>query len=131
MTIQPMPSDPEAFDGICRFALQGEVSLVEAVDLISGAIDHCRDRSIASLLVVATDVVGMSVPGLIDRFLMVEEWARKASGFVRVVLVVDPRYIHPNKFGVTVAADFGLICEVCDSELRARAWLAGGSAPPP
>jgi hypothetical protein len=40
-----------------------------------------------------------------------------------VVLVVRPEYIHPEKFGVKVAADFGLTADVYSSETAAAAWL--------
>jgi hypothetical protein len=124
-----MPEHLEVVEGICRFHPRGECSLVEAVDLIGSAIGYCRNRRIARLLVNGTDLVGVSVPTLVDRFLMVEEWAQKASGFVIVVLVIDANYIHPEKFGVKVAADFGLMCDVYDSESHALKWLS--SAEPP
>jgi len=124
-----MPEHLEVVEGICRFHPRGECSLVEAVDLIGSAIGYCRNRRIARLLVNGTDLVGVSVPTLVDRFLMVEEWAHKASGFVIVVLVIDAKYIHPEKFGVKVAAEFGLMCDVYDSESHALKWLS--SAEPP
>jgi hypothetical protein len=43
---------------------------------------------------------------------MVEEWAQTAESMVVVGLVVRAEYIHPQKFGVVVAADFGLTCDV-------------------
>src|SRR5262245_34824874 len=94
-------------EGVCEFRPQQECSLVEAVDLINHAIAYCRDRNIAKLLVDATGLIGVPIPSLIDRFLMAEEWAQEARGTV-VVLVVHPEYIHPQKFGVRVAAHFGL-----------------------
>lgn len=124
-----LPEHLEVIEGICRFHPRGECSLVEAVDLISSAIGYCRARSIPKLLVNGTGLVGIPVPSLVDRFLMVEEWAQKGRSFVVVVLVVDVKYIHPEKFGVKVAADFGLICDVYDSEPHALEWLS--SAVPP
>jgi len=124
-----LPEHLEVVEGICRFHPRGECSLVEAVGLIGSAIRYCRERRIAKLLVNATGLVGMSVPGLVDRFLMVEEWAQKASGFVIVVLVVDAQYIHPEKFGVKVAADFGLMCDVYDSEPHALKWVSSAAPP--
>src|SRR3982751_2484773 len=102
----------EVIDGICHFRPDGPCSLVEAVELINRAIAHCRDQRIAKLLVNVTGLVGISVPSLVDRFLMVEEWAQKARGMVVVVLVVHAEYIHPEKFGVKVAADFGLTADI-------------------
>jgi hypothetical protein len=37
--------------------------------------------------------------------------------------VALPEYIHPEKFGVKVALDFGLVCDVYASEDAAWTWL--------
>jgi hypothetical protein len=117
-------------NGVCRAHPHGACSLVEAVDLVQQAIDHCRRRRVARLLFDGRDLMGVPVPTLVDRFLMVEEWARVAQGMVIVALVVHGEYIHPQKFGVVVAADFGLTCDVYTSEEEALRWLAaaGGSS---
>jgi hypothetical protein len=120
----------EVVEGICQFRPRGECSLVEAVGLINRAIAHCRDQRIAKLLVNGTGLVGVSVPSLVDRFLMVEEWAQKAKGIVIVVLVIQAEYIHPEKFGVKVAADFGLMSDVYTSETDALKWLLSVADPP-
>jgi len=114
----------ELKDGICQFRPRGESSLVEAVDLIGSAIAHCRWERVGQLLVNATGLVGVRIPSLVDRFLMAEEWAQEANSMVAVALVVHPEYIHPEKFGVVVAARFGLTLEVDASEINALAWLA-------
>jgi hypothetical protein len=114
----------EIREGICRFRLTGERSLVEAVELISSAIAHCREHRLDRLLVDATSVIGVPIPSLVDRFLIAEEWASEAKGMVVVVLVIDAVYIHPEKFGVRVAADLGLTLDVYSSEPDALAWLA-------
>ena len=113
----------EVIGGICRFRPRGECSLVEAVDLINRAIAYCRDQHIARLLVNGTGLVGVPIPSLVDRFLMVEEWAQEAKSMVVVVLVVHAEYIHPEKFGVMVAADFGLTSDIYSSEEDALEWL--------
>ena len=86
-------------------------------------------QRVAKLLVNGTALVGVSVPSLVDRFLMVEEWAQKANGMVIVVLVIPAEYIHPEKFGVKVAADFGLISDVYTSETDALKWLLSVADP--
>jgi hypothetical protein len=110
-------------DGICEYHPWGPCSLVESVDHISLAIAICRERGVTKLLVNATRLVGMSIPTLVDRFLAAEEWAIKAQGLVVVALVIPIEYIHPTKFGVKVAADFGLIADVHTSEPDARRWI--------
>jgi hypothetical protein len=116
-------------EGVCQFRPRGECSLVEAVDLINHAIAYCRDQRVAKLLVNGTGLVGLSVPSLVDRFLMVEEWAQKAKSMVVVVLVIQAEYIHPQKFGVKVAADFGLVADVYTSETDALEWLSSAANP--
>ena len=115
--------------GICEFRPRGESSLVDAVELITRAIAYCRDRHIDKLLVVTTGLSGVSIPTLVDRFLMVEEWAQAAKGMVVAALVASPEYIHPEKFGVRVAADFGLVCDVFISEADALMWLSNYRLP--
>jgi len=113
--------------GICRFHPRGECTLVEAVELISSAIAHCRDRRVNRLLVNTTGLLGVPVPTLVDRFLAAEQWAQEGRGEVVVALVVLPEYIHPKKFGVRVAADFGLVSDVYTSETDALKWLSTGA----
>jgi hypothetical protein len=107
------------------FHPQGECSFVEAVELVRSAVEYCRSRNLPKLLFNATELTGVSIPTLVDRFLMVEEWAQVAEGEVAMVLVVDPEYIHPEKFGVVVAAHFGLTANVFATEPEAFEWLAG------
>src|SRR5262245_57646329 len=94
-----MPGPLEVVDGVASFRPSGADSLVEAVALISSAIAWCRDRVVTRLLVDVTAISGVAIPSLVDRFLMVEEWAHQADGVVVVALVASPEYIHPEKFG--------------------------------
>ena len=103
---------------------RGKYSLVEAVDLISAAIAHCRAQGAQSLLVDVTGLTELPMPTLVDRFLMVEDWAQQAEGTVVVAMVAPLEYIHPQKFGVKVALQFGLICDVYTSEEEALKWLS-------
>jgi hypothetical protein len=48
---------------------------------------------------------------------------------VVVVLVIQAEYIHPEKFGVKVAADFGLMADVYTSETDALKWLLSVANP--
>ena len=114
----------EVVNGTGIFHPQGECTLVEAVELVRSAVAHCRSRKLPKMLFNGTGLTGISIPNLVDRFLMVEEWAQEAEGEVAVVLVIHPEYIHPEKFGVVVAAHFGLTCNVFPSEPEAFEWLA-------
>jgi hypothetical protein len=119
----------EVGGGICQLRMSGECTLPDAVELITDEIAYCRDRGVAKLLVEATGLIGVSIPSLVDRFLIAEEWAQEAEGMVVVVLVVEPEYIHAERFGVRVAADFGLMLDVYTSEAEAMKWLTSQSHP--
>jgi hypothetical protein len=124
MNPMKMAEHLEIKEGICEFRPRGESTLVEAVTHITFAIAYCRQRKIDRLLVDATGFEGIPIPTLVDRFLMVEEWAEVAEGLVVGAMVVHSEYIHPEKFGVQVAADFGLEINVFTSEDDAFEWLA-------
>jgi hypothetical protein len=115
--------------GICQFRPRGTCTLVEAVDIIRRAVGYCRHRGIARLLVDGRGLSGIPIPTLIDRFLMAEDWAEAAKGMVIVSLVVHEEYIHPEKFGVKVAAAFGLTLDVFSSESKATEWLSSVDLP--
>src|SRR5205823_7445220 len=108
--------------GLCIYRPRGKYALVEAVDLISAAIAYCRAQGAKSLLVDVTALNELPIPTLVDRFLMVEDWAQQAKGTVVVAMVAPLEYIHPQKFGVKVALHFGLICDVYTSEEEALKW---------
>ena len=124
-----MPDQLDIVDDIGQIRIRGEYSLVDVVNAVTGAIAHCRDRGIPKLLVDGTGIVGVPIPSLVDRFLMAEEWALEAKSMVVVVLVVHAKYIHSQKFGVKVAADFGLVLDVYTSEREALQWLTRGVQP--
>ena len=96
---------------------------MDGVDLVSRAIAHCRDRRIDQLLINVMGLGDVPIPTLVDRFLMVEDWANASQRLVTVVMVASPEYIHPHKFGVKVAAHFGLVVDAFTTEEEAREWL--------
>jgi hypothetical protein len=119
-----MPTlNPQLRDGICRFYPAGECTLVEAVELVKAAIAHCREHRIGKMYIDGRGLTGVPIPTLVDRFLMAEEWAQEARGLVVAVLVTDPRYLHPQKFAVTVARDMGFKSDVFTSEAEALEWI--------
>ena len=119
----------EVRQGMCQFRPRGKSSLVEVVDLITEAVAFCRDRRINKLLVAPDGLTGVSIPTLVDRFLMVEAWAQAGKGMVVAAIVAHPEYIHPQKFGVKVAADLGLVVDVFTTEADAVKWLSTYRAP--
>ena len=124
-----IPDRLENSNGLWTYRPCGKHSLVEAVALVSSAISYCRESGVTRLLVDVTDLADLPIPTLVDRFLMVEEWAQLSNGVVVVAMVVPTEYIHPHKFGVKVALDFGLICDVYTSVEDASKWLLEGANP--
>jgi hypothetical protein len=56
------------------------------------------------LLIDATAIEELPVPTLVDRFVIVEDWAQAAQSVVAVAIVTQARYIHPRQF-VPTAGD--------------------------
>jgi hypothetical protein len=101
----------------------GSVSFNEAVALVRAAIAAaCRDQA-GELLVNTTSLTGFPSPDTFQRFLAAVEWADEASGDVCLAMVARAEMIDPQKFGVTVAANRGLVSNIFTTELEARAWL--------
>jgi hypothetical protein len=118
-----VPEQLEVTANYCRFRPANTVSIVESVESVTRAIAFCRDQKISKLLVDASGSKQLGPPTLEDRFWMVEGWAQASGGMVIVAMVSPPKLIHPQKFGVRVAADFGLKGDVFTSESEALAWL--------
>ena len=108
--------------GFCR--PRGAYTLVGAVELIRRSVEQSRDRGVPKLLINCQGMSGVPMPTLVDRFLLAEEWAQEAQGMVAVALVIHEEYIHPQKFGVAVAAHFGMKLDVFSSETDAFAWIS-------
>ena len=107
----------------CRFIPADTVSIVEAVELVTRAIAFCQDRKIPKLLVDVSRLTHLAPPTIVDRFLMVEDWAHEAKGMVVLAVVAPAELIHSEKFGVKVAELFGLRGDVFTSEREAVEWL--------
>jgi hypothetical protein len=102
----------------------GQVSLDQAIQAVASAITLARERHVRNLLVDTSRLTGFKSPSLIERYHFVHDWARAAGGAVRLAMVARPEMIDPQKFGVTVAANAGLIGDVFASEEEALRWLS-------
>jgi hypothetical protein len=107
-----IPPHLEIGPNFARFSPSGNVSLVDAVQLITEAIAFCRIRAIRRLLVDSTGLTGFASPSLLDRFWMAQDWAQESKGMVIVAMIARAEHIHPRKFGVMAAADAGLVGDV-------------------
>ena len=117
------PEHFEVLEDHAVFRPSGQVSLEQAVHLVTSAITYAREQELRKLMVVTTGLTGFDPPDIATRYFFVHEWARAAGGRVCVAMVARPEMIDPHKFGVTVAGNAGLTSEVFDSEEEARAWL--------
>jgi hypothetical protein len=121
-------SQPERFEilnGRGVFRPVGKVSLQQGVQLITAAIAFAREQNIRKLLVITTELTGFESPNLAARYFFMQEWAEAAGAAVRVAMVARPEMIDPQKFGVMVGANHGLISDVFTSEAAASVWLDG------
>jgi hypothetical protein len=103
------------------------VSFDEAVDLVRAAIAAARRNHARDLLVDTTALTGFPSPDTFQRFLAAVEWADEAKGGVRLAMVARAEMIHPQKFGVLVGANRGLVSNIFTTEREAGAWLDDGA----
>src|SRR5688572_3234531 len=119
--------DPDHFtldQGRAIYRPEGVVSFEQAVGLVRGAIAASRRHQVRDLLVDTTALTGFPTPDTFERFLAAVEWAEEAPAGMRLAMVARPEMIHPQKFGVLVAANRGLVSNIFATEAGARAWLA-------
>jgi len=101
----------------------GSVTFDEAVALVRAAIAAACAKQARELLVDTTALTGFSSPNTFQRFLAAVGWAEEASGRLRLSMVARPEMIDPQKFGVTVATNRGLTCNIFPTVAEASAWL--------
>lgn len=110
-------------DGYAEYRPSGRVTLDQGVQLVTSAIAFARKQQVRRLLVVTAGLTGVVPPTLSARYLMMQTWATTAKGLVKVAVVTRPEMVDPQKFGVTVAANFGLTFNIFIAEEEALAWL--------
>jgi hypothetical protein len=119
-------SKPEHFEILKERAVfrpTGQVSIGQAVDLVSTAIGFARSLNIPTLLVDITKLTGFEPPDLALRYFIIHEWARAAGRSVRVAVVARPEMIDHQKFGTTVADNVGFFADAFTTEEDALIWL--------
>jgi CheY-like chemotaxis protein len=119
-------ADPDSFvvsEAHAHFRPAGSVSFETTVALVRAAIAAARRARVRDLLVDTTALVGFPSPDTFERFLAAVEWAEEAKGGVHLAMVARPEMIHPERFGVLVAANRGLVSNIFPTEAEARAWL--------
>jgi hypothetical protein len=119
-------SKPEHFEILKEHAVfrpTGQVSIVQAVELVTEAIDFARSLNIQKLLVNITNLTGFEPPDVAMRYFIIHEWARVAGRGVRIALVARSEMIDYQKFGTTVAANAGFVADSFVTEEDALIWL--------
>lgn len=107
--------------------LSGEVPLPDAARRVTEAILYAREQQIGKLLVNTLELKPMGRATLAASYFRIQEWARASDGFVRLALVIRPDLTDPQGFGLTVAANSGLMAGVFATEDAALAWLRRGA----
>ena len=113
----------ELIDDIGIFRPVGAYSLQQAVQLARDAIAYAKEMHVGKLLIITTGITGFDSPSLVARHLMARELASAVAGVMTIAVVTHAEFIDPQKFGVTVAANFGLVMDAFNSEDDAIAWL--------
>jgi len=112
----------EEGSGVYRPA--GSVSFEQAVCLVRAAISAARTNQVRSLLVDTRALTGFASPDTFERFLAAVEWAKEAQSGMYLAMVARAEMIDPQKFGVLVALNRGMISNIFTTEVDARSWLA-------
>lgn len=118
--------DPNNFtleDGRALYRPAGSVSFDEAVALVRSAIAAALRNQVRSLLVNTTALTGFASPDTFERFLAAVAWAKEARAGVHLAMVARAEMIHPQKLGVLIAANRGLVSNIFTTEAEAHAWL--------
>ncbi|OAI42456.1 hypothetical protein AYO41_04305 [Verrucomicrobia bacterium SCGC AG-212-E04] len=113
--------DIEEGRGLYRPA--ASVSFNGVVVLVRAAIAAARRNELRDLLVDTTALTGFSSPEIFQRYLAAVAWSDEAEGGVRLAMVARAELIHPQKYGVTVAAGRGLVSNIFTTDVEAHAWL--------
>jgi hypothetical protein len=117
-------------DGYACYHPVAQVSVQQAINLISIAIGYARSVDISLLLIDTTGLTGFDPPTTPERFILGGQFARAAQRAVKVAFVARPELIDPNRFGLNVARKRGLVSEVFTAEADALAWLLADADAP-
>ena len=126
MTAKNEPQLPEYFSRGEHYACYrplAETTLRGAVEMVDDAIRYCRLNDISRLLIDFRQVTGFPSPSTTERYLFTKKWAETAGGKLVVSMVAQPAMIDPDKIGVTMAENRGLLSNVFAEEASAIEWL--------
>jgi hypothetical protein len=110
-------------EGCAFFRPVGELSLDEVVNLVAHAITLACDQGASKLLVDITQVPGLESLTMLERFFMAERFASVPTKPIKAAMVARPGVINPRHYGVRLARNSGLWCNIFTSEPEAMEWL--------
>jgi hypothetical protein len=99
------------------------VSFEQAVEIVAVGMRAARALGLTDLLVNTKGLVGFGRPSIFARHSLAVEWARSSGPALRVAMVARPEVIDPQKIGVLMAQNRGVVGDVFTNEAEAIAWL--------
>jgi uncharacterized protein (DUF849 family) len=117
------PQNFQVLESHCCYRLSGDGQLTAAASEVAEVIAFARERGVRRLLIDTTGWIGHMSPDTLERYHFARVFAQAAGSAVKLVLVVRPAMMDPEKFEVVVAQNHGLVGNVFDSEQDALAWL--------
>jgi hypothetical protein len=106
------------------------VTFEHAVSMVAEAMRHARALDLVDLLVNTSGLTGFPNPDVFARYSLASKWAEIAGASLKVAMVVRPEHVDPQKIGVLMAQNRGVIGDVFTTEAAAIVWLdaRGGAA---
>ena len=99
------------------------VSFEQAIEMVAGVMREARTLGLQDLMVNTKGLVGFGQPSIFARHTLAVEWARAAGTNLRVAVVARAELIDPQKIGVLMAQNRGVVGDVFTNEAEAIAWL--------
>ena len=118
----------ETMEDRAVFRPAGQISVAQAVQLVTDGVAFARSLDVRKLLVDITNLVGFEPPGMVLRYFIIHEWTRAAGRLVKVAIVTRPEMFdsevaNPRKIGVAVATEIGFTADIFTTEGDALRWL--------
>jgi len=113
-------------DGYLEARFLGAFAVDRFNQQAEAASQACRERRLKKLLV---DLLRLDANlSTIERYELASHAVRVSAG-LRVALLVVPRFLDPNKFGIMVAQNRGLVVDAFTERQKAVDWLQADGSP--
>lgn len=125
---------PDNFEVVGRRAFyrpSASITFEDAVELTAAAMRHARERGCVDMLANLCGFTGFVSPGTVGRYAMALRWAESAGSQLRVAMVVRQEVMDPQKIGVLMAQNRGVIGDIFLNEVEALRWLDAFHHPSP